>query len=182
MSPTRGNPANVSLGAGYLYIAPLSSTEPTDLVSAWPGAWTLLGYTEDGSQFSYDIKAEDIMVAEEFDPVKIAVSGRTLKVEFKLAEITATNLKRASNGGTLTSGAGIVTFDPPAPSTEVRTMLGFQSEDNLERWVFRQCLQRGPISIDRKKAPNKSLIPVAFGLEKPSSTQPFKAIFDSTRP
>jgi hypothetical protein len=176
-----GNPLNVTLGPGLLYIAALSSTEPTDLATGWPGAWTLLGYTEDGSKFTYTLTVGDVMVAEEFDPIKKVTTARQGLVEFSLAEMTATNLKRALNGGTIVSGGAFVTFTPPVPGAEVRTMLGFQSQDGLERWVWRQCLQGGAVALERRKAPNKTKIPMAFGLEKPSGLDPFKAIFDNTR-
>lgn len=176
-----GNPSNLTLGAGTLYVAPLSSTEPTDLATAWPVAWTALGYTQDGSSYKYDLKVEQIKVAEELDPVLYVSTERTISVSTALAEITAANLKRAMNGGTITTGSGIVTFDPPAIGSEVRIMLGWQSVDGLERWVFRKVIQMGSVQIDRKKAPNYASIPVEFACEVVAGVQPFKAILGSAR-
>ena len=115
-------------------------------------------------------------VAEELDPIKTAVNSRTAKVSFALAELTATNLKRAMNGGTITTGTGIVTFEPPDLGTEVRTMLGFESEDHQERWVYRQCFSDGEVTIARKKGSDKSVIATEWKLEKPDSAKIFKAI------
>jgi hypothetical protein len=175
----RGTPSAISLGPGYLYIAPLGSTEPTDLTTAWDAAWTLLGYTDDGSTFSYQLDTDDVEVAEELDPIKTAVNSRSAKVTFALAELTATNLKRAMNGGTITTGTGIVTFEPPDLGTETRTMLGFESEDHQERWVYRQCFSNGEVSIDRKKGNNKSVIATEWKLEKPNAAKIFKAIMSA---
>lgn len=172
----RGTPSAISLGPGYLYIAPLGSTEPTDLSTGWDAAWTLLGYTDEGSEFSYQLDTDDVTVAEELDPIKTAVNSRTAKVSFALAELTATNLKRAMNGGTITTGTGIVTFEPPDLGTEVRTMLGFESEDHQERWVYRQCFSDGEVTIARKKGSDKSVIATEWKLEKPDSAKIFKAI------
>jgi hypothetical protein len=175
----RGTPGAISLGPGYLYVAPLGTTEPTDLTTPWTTvapAWVQLGYTDEGSEFSYSIDTDRVEVAEELDPIKIAVNSREIKVSFALAEVTASNLKRAMNGGTITSGTGIVTFEPPDLGTEVRTMLGFESEDHTERWVYRQCFSNGEVTIARKKGSDKSVIATEFELEKPSGAAPFKAI------
>jgi len=180
----RGNPGAIALGPGYLYIAVLGSTEPTDLTTPWASvddAWTALGYTEEGSTFNYEVDSENVEVAEELDPVKVALTGRSLSLEFALAEITAANLKRALNGGTITTGTGIVTFEPPALGEEVRTMIGFESEDHTERWVYRQCLQVGNIAMARKKGADKSTLACSFSLEKPAAAQPFKAILSTAR-
>lgn len=176
-----GNPSNLTLGAGTLYIAPLSSTEPVDLVSAWPVAWTPLGYTADGSSISYDLKTATVEVAEELDPVLYVTTSRAIKVSASLAEITATNLKRALNGGTVVTGSGFVTFTPPVIGAETRVMVGWQALDGKERWSFRKTLQTGVVKIDRKKAPAYSTIPVEFSCEVVSGVDPFKAIFDNTR-
>lgn len=176
-----GNAAAISLGPGTLKIAPLGSTEPTDLSTAWDAAWVDLGYTAEGSEFSYEVSTEPVDVAEEFEPIRIMTTGRSAAVSFALAELTAANLKRALNGGTITSGTGLVTFEPPAVGEEVRVMLGFESEDGEERWVYRQCFQMGSLTIARRKAPDKATLPVEFGLEKPSGAASFKAIFDDAR-
>lgn len=178
----RGTPSAIALGPGILYIAPLGTTEPTDLVTAWTSvsaSWVQLGYTDEGSEFSYKLDTDRVEVAEELDPIKIAVNSREIKVSFALAEITATNMKRAMNGGVITAGTGIVTFEPPDLGTEVRTMLGFESEDHQERWVYRQCFSNGEVTMARKKGSDKSTIATEFELEKPSGATPFKAIMTS---
>ena len=103
-----------------------------------------------------------------------------MSVDFSLAEVTATNLKRAFNGGTITSGTGVVFFEPPVLGTEVRVMLGFESEDHTERWIFRQCFNNGQIAMPRQKGAAKAVIPVSFMLEKPATgLNPFRAIMTS---
>lgn len=177
----RGTPSNITLGPGMLYIAPLGSTEPVDLATAWDAAWTLLGYTDEGSEFSYKLDTDDVTVAEELDPIKTATNSREAKVSFALAEVTATNLKRAMNGGTITAGTGIVTFEPPDLGTETRTMLGFEAENHEERWVYRQCFSNGEVTMPRKKGSDKTIIAVEYKLEKPNSAKIFKAIMTTAR-
>jgi len=142
--------------------------------------WIMLGYTDAASEFHYTPATADVTVAEELDPISTQTTGRTSTIAFSLAQMTATNLKRAMNGGTITTGTGIVTFEPPDLGTEVRTMLGFESEDSTERWVFRQCYQEGDIQITRGAGATKALVPCQFRLEKPTTgLKLFKAIMAS---
>lgn len=180
----RGKPETISLGPGTLYIAPLGTTEMPDhdLTTPWAtvsAAWIQLGYTTEGSTFTYTPSAEKVEVAEELDPVAIALTGRDFSVEFALAQITASNMRTAMNGGTITTGVGAVTFEPPALGEEVRTMLGWESEDHEERWIYRKCLQTGAASMSRKKGAERAAIACKFDLEKPSDKTPWKAILAS---
>ncbi|MET8866536.1 hypothetical protein ABZW11_26660 [Nonomuraea sp. NPDC004580] len=180
----RGNPANLALGPGSLYAAVLGTTEPTDLTTPWEtvsAAWIPLGYTEEGSTFNYSVDSENVEVAEELDPVAVALTSRELSLSFALAEITAANLKLALNGGTITSGAGIVTFEPPDLGEEVRMMLGWESEDHTERWVYRKCLQVGSMEMSRAKGAAKATISCEFRLERPADATSFKAILTTAR-
>ncbi|MEV0584108.1 hypothetical protein [Nonomuraea sp. NPDC050310] len=175
----RGNPDAVALGPGILYVAVLGTTEPTDLTTPWASVsanWIPLGYTDEGSTFTYSVESENVEVAEELDPIAIALTSREGMIAFALAEITASNLKRALNGGTITAGTGIVTFEPPDLGEEVRTMLGWESEDGTERWVFRKALQQGNMEINRRKGAEKATIACEFKLEKPAGAKLFKAI------
>lgn len=180
----RGKPQALALGPGYLYLGPLGTDEPTDLTTPWASvdpAWTELGYTNEGSEFTYELSSEPIEVAEELDPVAIALTGRNMGVNFALAQITATNLKVAMNGGTITSGTGIVHFEPPALGDEVNVMIGFESEDHSERWIYRQCMSQGQIGIPRRKGADKALINCEFLMTKPPDLAPFHVILEAPR-
>lgn len=176
----RGNASALGLGPGYLYIAPLGTSEPTDLSTAWASisaSWVSVGYTEDGNELNYNPSTSPVDVAEELDHIQVVTTGRDSTVRFAMSQITATNLKTAFNGGVLTVGTGIVTFEPPDLGTEVRTMLGFESEDHTERWVYRQCFQTGTITLGRHKGANNASIAAEFSLEKPATgLRLFKAI------
>jgi len=178
---------------GYLYAAPLASTEPTNTVAgsiftdAWPVAWISLGATTEGSSFAYQTNVEAMQVAEFFDPIKYATTERNGSMSFTLANYTLHNLKRALNGGmgaiTATSGTGATTlgtFVPPAPGAEVRIMLGWESFDNTTRIVMRQTIQGGEVSMEFKKAPDFAGIPCTFNFEVPASGAVFSVFSAGT--
>ena len=260
-----GTAENVKLGPGLIYLAPVGTPEPVDLVTPWATVsplWTPLGYTDEGSASKYTISSDTVEVAEELLPIRSEVTGVDVSLAFAAAEITAKNLSRALNGGTIvtqatligtativaatdvitssvahslaigdkvvfgtmTGGApivagtvyyvltvpssttltisatlggivlpitvdgsslsiskalGVVKFEPPAPGTEVRTAIGWESQDHFERWVWRKCLNTGDVEISRKKAPDKSTIPMEFHSEVVTNQKPFMALFDS---
>ena len=177
---------NILTEPGYLLIAPLGSTIPTNTVvggvftDAWDAAWLDLGATEDGSQFDYTLDVEPCEVAEFLDPIEFFTTGRSGTIAFNLADFTLSNYNRALNGGvaalTATSGTGdttLGTLEPPTPGSEVRAMIGWESLDSTMRLICHQTLQGGTISSAFKRAPDKALIPCTFNLEVPSGGQPF---------
>ncbi len=183
----RGNPAQVALGPGYIFIAELGATEPTDLTgtfasasAAWKGPW----YTKEGSEFKYSLKTDTVEVAEELDPLSTPVTGRTGTVTFALAEMTGSNLARAFNApmSTIAAAGGVITMEPPDLGTELRRMMGWESEDHTERWIFRQCFQTGDTTITRAKGAANATISIEYTLEKPASgSRLFKVIMSAAR-
>jgi hypothetical protein len=177
----------MSLGAGYLYTAPTGTVEPANLTDPWDAAWKQIGYTEDGHLFNYELTVEGIMVAEVTGPVRSETTERKIGVEFAMAEITATNLIRAMNGGTAVTGSGIVTVEPPTLTTSpTQVMLGWESFATVlngveERIVWRKCVQAKAFGISRKKPPAYATIPVGFQVLEASGVAPFKHIFDDSR-
>jgi hypothetical protein len=178
------NPASLSLGAGYLWAAPIGTTEPTDL-TAWPAGWVKVGYTFDGSVHTTTYSFQEIIVAEEYDPLFMEADKRKTTVTFDLAEITATNLQRVHNGGTITVGGSAITFDPPAISGSTgltRIMLGWDAFKADERMIWRKCIQIKPIAVDRKKAPKYAMLTTEYFAEVPGGgLQPFRHILSTTR-
>lgn len=194
--PTTAAPAVLN-DAGYLFIAPLATAEPTNTVAgskftdAWPAAWLSLGATEDGSTFAYQTNVEAVSVAEFFDPIKWATTSRQGSFAFNLANYTLQNWSRALNLGagsatglTPVSGTGataLYSLTPPSPGAELRVMLGWESLDNTLRTICYQCINGENIASAYKKAPDKAVIPCTFNFEVPSSGVPFKMYGTQTR-
>jgi hypothetical protein len=176
----------IATDPGYLFWAPLGSTEPTHAVTgsvftdAWPGAWALLGATEEGHAFTWSTSTETIEVAEFLDPLKYVETGRTGSIAFALASIVMSNMKRALNGGTVTTtgttSTTLATYTPPALGASVRCMIGWESQDSTERLIAYQCFNTGSVSIARRKGAAKATIPVEFALEVPAAGVPFKYV------
>lgn len=164
-----GNVNAMSWGPGTLKVAPLGTAEPATLAAAWDGAWVDLGYTHEGHAFTFTTETEEIEVAEELLPVAEVDVKQTGTVEFVLAEVTASNLERACNGGTIVSGGGFVTFEPPAPGSSNTRMYAWQATDNTERIVWRKLRNTGDMEIARRKGAEKAGIPMELKLLSPGS-------------
>lgn len=173
------NPLAVRVGPGILKIAPIGTTEPTDLETPWNGSWTDLGYTSEGSEFVFDQTFEDVEVAEELEPVEVIQTARQTTVNFALAELTAANMQRALNGGEIQTAGGVVTFEPPSVGSFDDVMLGWEADDGLERWVFRRCRNVGSVNLPRRKGAEKAILPMSFRALKPPSEPAFVFIHDA---
>ena len=174
----QGNPRNVRLDPGWLYVAPLASTEPTSFTGDWdPTEWTLLGYTDAGPEFQMEQTFERVRVAEEIDPIATLQTERNTMITVALAELTAQNLKIALNGGEVDIAGAVTKFEPPAAGDITHVMIGWDSTDGLERWIFRKCLSTGNIAIPRRRAPEKAVVPVTFEVLIPDQDE-----YDNTSP
>lgn len=167
-----GNVNALALGPGILKTAVLGSAEPVSLVAAWDGAWADLGYTFTGHVFKFTTESEEVEVAEELLPVLEVDVKQVGSVVFTSAEVTATNLQRAQNGGTILTPGGYVTFEPPLPGATGFRMYGWQSSDGSERFVWRKCKNTGDMEINRAKGADKAGIPFELKLLSPGSGIP----------
>lgn len=183
MANAGGNPNAVALGPGRFYIAPLGTAEPTLASAALPSAWVSIGYTEDGTEFDIDLSAEDIEVAEEFDPIDNVMTKRTQTVKVTMAESRKRNLMLALGGGVVADDG--TAFDFPDPSTVVGVMGVWDSDvgsvtANNRRWLFRCLKPSGTITRINNKAPNKRSISATFSAVKPDSTHNAITVFPDT--
>lgn len=169
-----GNVNAMSWGPGILYVALVGTPEPASLTASWDGAWTQLGYTFEGHAFTFTTETEDIEVAEELLPVATVDTKQTGTVAFTLAELTARNLQRALNGGTIFDAGSYVTFEPPLPGTTSAffRMYGWQADDGSERFVWRKCRNQGEMEITRRKGAEKAGIPMEVALLSPGTGTP----------
>lgn len=175
-----GNPNNIVLGAGRLYVAAIGTAEPASASAALPSAWRAVGYTEDGTTVNIELTQDEIEVAEELDPVAYVMSKRKVSVSVQMAESTRRNLALSIDGSPNAVNTA-ASYEPSNPGAEVAFMMVWDSDedptvvaDENIRWVFRSCKTAGSIELHRNKAPNKSLLPLEVMVQKPAGLAPFK--------
>jgi hypothetical protein len=173
-----GTKANVDLGPGRLYYAPLGTAEPTSASAPLPSAWQAVGYTEDGTAIATDITSEMVEVAEELDPIRYVQTRRASQLTVQMAEATVKRLALALGAGATVTDDG-TSFEFPAPGAIVGVMFVWDRDETPSatnrRWIMRQATPSGSIEISNRKAPQKRLIPVTFDLSLPDgATSPVK--------
>lgn len=174
--------ANISTGPGLIYFAPLGTVEPTTRTAVWPAGWLPIGYTENGNSFNHALTIENIEVAELQLPARRVTTSRDDRFVFTMSEITLAHLELALNGGTTTAdGTEGSIFEPPDVGAEVRSMLGWDSEDGEERLIIRQALSAGNVETARRKGTDYAKLPVEFALETPAAGAPWREFFALAR-
>lgn len=169
---------NIQVGPGLLYAAAVGSSEPATLIDAWPAAWHPIGYTTEGSTQGLEQEFEDIVVAEELEPVATVQTSRTATVSFDAAEFTARNLQLALNGGTITPGSGFVDFEPPDAGEVTEVAIGWDAGNGGGRVIWRRCINVGSAEIAHRKAPDLASIAMEFrALIPENGSKPWKARF-----
>jgi hypothetical protein len=101
------NASEVIAGRNFIvYSAPYSASNalPADTVdygTAWGSPWVNRGYTSGGLTLNLSVERGEIRVDQEFDPVFMPVTNRTVQLSCNLAQITPENYQLASGLGTL---------------------------------------------------------------------------------
>lgn len=177
---SNGDPSKISIGVGWVSVAPLQTAEPVNASTALPSAWRPVGYTEDGWQIQFDRNFEDIPVAEEFDPIDVVQNRSVTTMGGQLAQVSARNLMLALDGlANYTDSAAAI--DAPLPGAESGFMLVWDKyhidngpNDNNVRWLFRRAKSRSTMTVALRKSPQKALIPVEFVATVPTGARPWR--------
>lgn len=165
-----GTPGNVTLGPGWLYMAPLGTTEPTSATAALPSAWLDLGYTEDGHDITVGRTNDKILVAETTWPVRVLNTELDFRIKSRLAEPTARNLVAALGNGAAGSNTA-TSVEPSTTLTGIMLVHDSNASGDLatnRRIVMREVYPVGDLTIPLKKAPNKTTLDVEFQAVLPS--------------
>jgi len=186
----------VILGTGNLFVASETdvnsgdATFPTD-PSATPSAsyWDNIGYSEGGFSLEYDKTFEDVMVAEEIDPIKTIKTAQEVRITGELAQASLRNLKFAMAGGTTTAdtpSAGYTTLVPPTTDSfeEKSLLLRVNAPGNDEAGSSKlrdiqvpRAVNIGAFSMVHAKAPQKVTITIEYKVLKPNTGAPYANIF-----
>jgi hypothetical protein len=172
-------PALIQTGPGRIRYADLLTAIPTITPTAssysaitWT-SWKDLGSTDSGLTYTEATETSDIRVAESKYPVRTVTTSKSSRIAFTANEVSDLIWKLAMNGGTLTAsgtaGTKQTEYSPPLADAEVRVMLSFQSNDNLEIIVWPQVFQVGAVEFVRGDFETKAGLPMEFNAEIPST-------------
>jgi hypothetical protein len=90
-----------------IYLAPVGTAGPTDTTTAWPAAWSVLGYASDtGPVIGQNTNKQDIIPWQSMSPVRSVVTSREITLQFILWQLNQQTLSLYFNAapGTLTTG------------------------------------------------------------------------------
>ena len=190
--------SEVILGTGNLFTALESDVNgsspntgfPADPATAPDSAyWTNIGFSEGGFSLEYDKTFEDVMVAEEIDPIKTIKTAQEIRITGELAQASLANLKLAMAGGTTTTStpsSGYTQLTPPTTDSflEYALILRVNAPGAAEggtqkvRDIYApRAVNVGAFSMVHAKAPQKVTITVEYKLLKPNTGAPFANIF-----
>ena len=200
MPSTNGTISEVIVGTGVLYVAAISNEGnasgdyvafPADNGSgAWSdpaAAWVDVGYSEDGWTLEMDKTFEDIMVAEEIDPIATFKTAQEVRLTGELSQASQTNIVTALGGGTITTGdgsngyaSGYNAISPPSTDDydEKSLLLIVYGPAGADRHVeIPRAVNVGAFSMAHQKAPQKVVIATEFKVLRPKSVGQYQELF-----
>lgn len=156
-------------GAGRVWVAPASSTLPTDSTTALDAAFVDLGYvTEDGVSFSFSRETENLN-AWQGDKLRVLSTEEPAEVSFALMQSNYDILPIALGGGTVTepvADSGEFKYTPPAKGTNTeRTMvIEFNDGESIHyRYVLPRVQIEGEVSFTLQRG-EALTYPLTFGV------------------
>jgi hypothetical protein len=184
---TTGTINEVLIGTGVLYIKDRSTSSlafPSDNAGAWEDptglavAWDEVGYSEDGWTLEVDKTFEDVMVAEELDPIKSLKSAQEVRLTGEMAQASLDNLAVALGGGSVAEdsvnyASGYFKYVPPVTDqfTEYALVLHTDGKAGSDRqFHIPRAVNVGSFSMAHQKAPQKVTLATEFKLLVPDST------------
>lgn len=201
MPSTNGTISEVIVGTGVLYVAAISNDGnstgdyiafPGDNSGAWadPASdWVDVGYSEDGWTLEMDKTFEDIMVAEEIDPIATFKTAQEVRLTGELAQASMSNIQIALGGGTFTEddvdyASGYDSLKPPSTDDfdEKSLLLIVDGPAGADRHVeIPRAINVGAFSMAHQKAPQKVIVATEFKVLKPKSVQSTNQFLDMFR-
>lgn len=169
----------VLVGTGTLYTAALGTAFPVNAETAPAGAWSDVGFSEEGGAFEFDLTFEDIEVAELAEPVDTRWTEVEYRFVIALAQLSLENIKLSLNGGTITTIAGPPqrrTYTPPTVGGDaaLAALFRFKNENGFNTDLQMPKVRNiSAVSIPFRKAPNKSIIACSFKLVTPDTGEIF---------
>ena len=187
---TSGAINEVLVGTGVLYVADRSASglaypgddgsSAFEAVSTASTAWRDIGYSEDGWTLEMDRTFEDILVAEEIDPIKTIKTAQEARLMGELSQASLANLSVAmgqidsyvsEDDSDFASGYDVVKAPITDSFSEMAALLIAEGPAGADRHVqMPRVVSVGAFSMQHAKAPQKVVIATEFKLLVPDST------------
>jgi hypothetical protein len=106
--------AEIITGPARLYLKPFLTVaaEPADPLTAPAAGWVDLGLTDDATNLTIAQAFERIRAQQVLDVLLSVPTERDFTIECNLMQPTLENFQTSTNGGTITTAAGVRTFEP----------------------------------------------------------------------
>ena len=184
---TSGAINEVLIGTGVLYVADRTTSSlafPGDSSGAWAAVdtakWRDIGYSEDGWTLEMDRTFEDILVAEEVDPIKTIKTAQEARLMGELSQASLKNLSIAmgqadghvsENDGNFAAGYDVVVAPDTNEHAELAGLLITEGPAGADRHIqMPRMVSVGAFSMSHAKAPQKVVIATEFKLLVPDAT------------
>ena len=187
---TSGAINEVLVGTGVLYVADRSASGlafPGDdgagafeSVGTASNAWRDIGYSEDGWTLEMDRTFEDILVAEEIDPIKTIKTAQEARLMGELSQASLANLSVAmgqidsyvsEDDSDFAAGYDVVKAPITDSFSEMAALLIAEGPAGADRHMqMPRVVSVGAFSMTHAKAPQKVVIATEFKLLVPDST------------
>ena len=186
---TSGAINEVLIGTGVLYIADRTTsnlafpTDDTNNAGSWESVssdWRDIGYSEDGWTLEIDRTFEDILVAEEVDPIKTIKTAQEARLMGELSQASLANLSVAmgqidsyvsEDDSDFAAGYDVVKSPITDSFSEMAALLIAEGPAGADRHIqMPRVVSVGAFSMSHAKAPQKVVIATEFKLLVPDST------------
>lgn len=170
------DPDNITVGSnGKVMIAPIGTTAPTDLTTAWAAGWVDVGYlNEDGAAISRDRSVDLRRAWQSLYPVRRIVTEMDMTVAFTMIEFKKTNVQIALEG-TITTTGGVHKFVPSSPELLVERALGVEWQDGasrIYRLIVPKVVNMEGVEFNVKRS-EESGLSLTMGLVAADGVDPF---------
>jgi len=183
---TSGAINEVLIGTGVLYVADRTTSSlafPGDNSGAWEAVdtakWRDIGYSEDGWTLEMDRTFEDILVAEEVDPIKTIKTAQEARLMGELSQASLKNLSIAmgqndahvsEDDSNFAAGYDVVITPETNSFAELAGLLITEGPAGADRHLeMPRMVSVGAFSMSHAKAPQKVVIATEFKLLVPDA-------------
>lgn len=136
-------------GTGRILVAPVGTTAPADVTTAWGAGWKDLGYTsQDGVKLAKKDKLDPVETWQSVSPARFIYSDRDLTVKFQLLQLNEDTLPFFMGGDAVAETAansGLYKYELSADPKFNEKALGIEFSDGKDI-TYRFLIARGQVT------------------------------------